>query len=255
MFAHVIRIVKRSKVTIIIYIGKINLQSGGEFKNYALLFIKSRTSFHNCSLVRNFFVSLRADMETTQRYDREDLLAAVRVLSEGGVIIYPTDTVWGIGCDATNESAVERVFQIKRRADSKQMLCLVDSAGRLQQYVRELPAMTWQLLDYATRPMTIIYPDVTGLARGLVAEDGSAGIRITSELFSHALCERFKKPIVSTSANFSGEKTPACFQQISKELLAEADYVVRFRRSDLTPAQPSSVIKLGPDNLVKVIRQ
>lgn len=194
-------------------------------------------------------------MESFARYDREDLLAALRVLQSGGVIIYPTDTIWGIGCDATCEQAVERIYRIKRRKDSKSMLSLVDSAGRLQQYVTEIPQMTWQLLDMAIRPMTIVYPDVVGLAPSLLAEDGSAGFRITAEPFTHALCEKLKHPIVSTSANFSGEKSPACFRQISKELLSEVDYVVNFRRQDNTPATPSSVVKLGPGNLVKVIRQ
>lgn len=194
-------------------------------------------------------------MENLARYDREDLLAALRVLQDGGVIIYPTDTIWGIGCDATCEQAVERIYHIKRRKDSKSMLSLVDSAGRLQQYVPDVPEMTWQLLDMAVRPMTIVYPDVVGLAPSLLSEDGSAGLRITAEPFTHALCEKLKRPIVSTSANFSGEKSPACFQQISKQLLSEVDYVVRFRREDTTPAMPSSVVKLGPGNLVKVIRQ
>ena len=194
-------------------------------------------------------------MEISQRYDRDDLLSALQVLEEGGVILYPTDTVWGVGCDATNAQAVARVYAIKRREDSKSMLSLTDSVGRLQQYVKDIPEHAWMLMDNATRPMTIIYPDVVGLAPNLVAEDGSAGMRITAERFSHDLCERFKKPIVSTSANFSGEKTPQFFRQISAELISMVDYVVRYRRDENTAFEPSSIVKLGHQNLIKIIRQ
>lgn len=197
---------------------------------------------------------MSTDNSTIARYDKSDFLSAVRVLEQGGVIAYPTDTIWGIGCDATNTEAVARIFSIKRRCDSKSMLSLVDSPGRLQQYVTDLPELTWQLLDCATRPMTIIYPDVKGLAPNLLAEDGSAGLRITAERFSHDLCERFRKPIVSTSANFSGMKAPACFRDIDAELLALVDYVVEYRQDDTTPAVASSVVKLGPGSLIKIIR-
>ncbi len=193
-------------------------------------------------------------MEQNLRYDKEDLQEALRVLQEGGVILYPTDTVWGIGCDATNEEAVQRIFQIKQRAEAKAMLVLLDAVGKLQRYV-DVPDVAFDLLDCATKPMTIIYPNARNLAAGLVAEDGSVGIRITEELFSKALCERLKRPIVSTSANISGTPTPALFAEISEEIRAQVDYVVRFRQDDNRKAQPSSIIKLGLHNEVKVIRE
>lgn len=177
------------------------------------------------------------------------------MLRAGGVIVYPTDTVWGIGCDATNASAVEKVYALKRRADSKTMLVLLDAPGKLQGYV-DVPDMAWDLLEVSEgqRPMTIIYPGAKNLAPNLIAGDGSVGIRITQEAFSKALCEQLHRPIVSTSANISGEPTAKNYGQISQEILCAADYVCRFRRDDTEEKQPSSVIKLGLNNEVQIIR-
>ena len=151
------------------------------------------------------------------RYDKQDLQQALRVLREGGVILYPTDTVWGIGCDATNAAAVSRVYEIKRRVDSKAMLVLLDGAGKLQGYMQQVPETAWMLLEAAEgqRPLTIIYPNARNLAPNLLAEDGSVGIRITSEPFSKALCEQLRRPIISTSANFSGEPAAKIFSEIN----------------------------------------
>ncbi len=187
------------------------------------------------------------------RYDKDDLQNALQVLAAGGVILYPTDTVWGIGCDATNEAAVQRIFQIKQRAEAKSMLVLLDAPGKLQGYV-DTPDIAFDLLDCATKPMTIIYPNARNVAPSLIAEDGSIGIRITQERFSKALCERLKKPLVSTSANISGELTPTIFAEISNEILSAVDYVVRFRQDDTQKAQPSSIIKLGLKNEIQIIR-
>ncbi len=194
-------------------------------------------------------------METSLRYDKADLQEALRVLQAGGVILYPTDTVWGIGCDATNEQAVQRIFQIKQRAEAKAMLVLLDAPGKLQGYVQEVPEIAWDLLDCATKPMTIIYPSARNLAHCLIAEDGSVGIRITQELFTKTLCERLKKPIVSTSANISGTSAPAIFDEISDDIRQQVDYIVRFRQDDTRKAQPSSILKLGLHNEIKVIRE
>ena len=207
------------------------------------------------------------------RYDKSDLEEAVRVLKAGGVIVYPTDTVWGIGCDATNEEAVRRVYALKRRADSKSMLVLLDAPGKLQGYVEEVPEMAWELLECtmedlprpltpspqagrgsSSRPLTIIYPGAKNLAKNLIAEDGSVGIRITQEPFSKALCERLRRPIVSTSANISGEPAAKTFRQISEEVLRQADYVCQFRRDDEEEKLPSSIIKLGLHNEIQIIR-
>ena len=186
------------------------------------------------------------------RYEREDLQNALRVLREGGVILYPTDTVWGIGCDATNAEAVARVYEIKKRVDSKAMLVLLDGAGKLQGYLDKVPETAWMLLEAneGQRPMTIIYPHAKHLASNLLAEDGSVGIRITSELFSKALCEQLRRPIVSTSANFSGEPAAKTFNEISEELKAAVDYVCMFRRNDQTIHQPSSIIKIDEKELL-----
>lgn len=191
------------------------------------------------------------------RYDKADLDEAVRVLQAGGVIVYPTDTVWGIGCDATNEEAVAKVYALKHRADTKSMLVLLDAVGKLQGYVEEIPTVAWDLLDTAEgqRPLTIIYPGAKNLAKNLIAEDGSVGIRITQEPFSKALCERLHKPIVSTSANISGEATAKNYRQISEAVLSAVDYVCRFRRDDEEEKKPSSIIKLGIHNEVEIIRK
>lgn len=185
----------------------------------------------------------------------EDIKQAVETMRKGGVILYPTDTIWGIGCDATNEEAVRRVYEIKRREDSKALICLVDSDNRLQRYVKDVPNVAWDLIEYATRPLTIIFDGARNLAPNLVAEDGSIGIRVTREEFSRQLCYRFQKAIVSTSANISGEPSPACFAEVSDEIKNAVDYVVRCRQKEKTKSVPSSIIKLGADGEVKIIRK
>ena len=142
-------------------------------------------------------------------------------MREGGVILYPTDTIWGIGCDATNEDAVRRVYEIKQRQDSKAMLVLVDSSVKVDFYVRDVPEVAWDLIDLADKPLTIIYSGARNLAANLLAEDGSVGIRVTNEDFSKRLCQQFRKAIVSTSANISGQPSPKNFSEISEEIKAE----------------------------------
>jgi L-threonylcarbamoyladenylate synthase len=156
----------------------------------------------------------------------EDIKKACEVLSEGGIILYPTDTVWGIGCDATNEDAVHKIYKLKKRVDSKAMLVLVDSTAKLNTYVDEIPDLAWDLIDLTTKPLTIIYPKAKNLPSCLVAEDGSIGIRVSSEEFSRKLCERFRKPLVSTSANISGTPAPSCFLDISGEIKKGVVYIV-----------------------------
>lgn len=192
-----------------------------------------------------------------KRYDKSDLQAALKVLREGGVILYPTDTVWGIGCDATNAEAVARIYEIKKRADSKAMLVLLDGAGKLQGYIENVPETAWMLLEAneGQRPMTIIYPHAKNLAPNLLAEDGSIGIRITEEAFSKALCEQLHRPLVSTSANISGEPAAQLFSEISPEILEAVDYVCLFRRDDNSPTQPSSIIKIDDKERINIIRK
>ncbi len=186
---------------------------------------------------------------------KEDIRRALDVLNKGGVILYPTDTIWGIGCDATNEEAVSRVYAIKRRTDAKALITLVDSEAKIQGYVREIPDVAWQLIDCSTRPLTIIYDGARHLAPNLLAEDGSVAIRLTREAFSRELCLRFHRPIVSTSANLSGEPSPATFDDISEDIKQAVDYVCTSRRDDRTPARPSSIIKLVANGEVKIIRE
>lgn len=185
---------------------------------------------------------------------KQDIDQAIDVLHKGGIILYPTDTIWGIGCDATNAEAVKRIYELKQRADSKSMLVLLDNAARLNAYVDVVPDVAYDLIDLTDKPLTIIYEGAKNLAKNLIAEDGSIGIRVTSENFSRTLCQRFKKPIVSTSANISGEPSPTNFSEITESIKKGVDYIVTFRQGEKTKATPSGIIKLGPTGEVKIIR-
>lgn len=184
----------------------------------------------------------------------KDIKAALDLLLKGGIILYPTDTIWGIGCDATNEKAVERIYEIKKRVDKEGMLVLLDSPDRLTQYV-EVPDVAWELIDVADKPLTIIYPGARNLAANLLGSDGSVGIRIVKDSFCIKLIQQFKRPVVSTSANISGEKSPQIFSEINKDIINSVDYVVKWRQDDLTKINPSGIIKLGLSGEVKVIRE
>lgn len=185
----------------------------------------------------------------------EDIKKAVEVMRQGGVILYPTDTIWGIGCDATNEEAVKKVYEIKKRADSKAMICLVDTPDRVQRYVQEIPAVAWDLMELAEKPLTIIFDGAKNLAPNLLAEDGSVGIRVTREEVSNQLCYRFQKPVVSTSANISGEPSAACFAEISEEIRNAVDYIMESRQKETRKCQSSSIIKLGVGGEIQIIRK
>ncbi len=186
---------------------------------------------------------------------KEDIDAAVAAMRRGGVIAYPTDTVWGLGCDARNSEAVRRIFAIKRRCEAKALITLVDSPAMLDRTVAEVPEVAEQLIDVAVDPVTIIYDHGTGVAPELLAEDGSIGVRLTREPFSAALCRAMRGPVVSTSANFSGEPTPLDFRSIDPELLAEVDYVCLSRRDEAPAAKASSVIKISAGGLFKILRK
>ena len=188
------------------------------------------------------------------------LSEAVETMRKGGVILYPTDTVWGIGCDATNAEAVKRVYEIKQREDSKALICLVDSDARMQRYFRNVPDVAWQLIDSLkeatnAKPTTLILDGAINLAPNLIAEDGSLGIRITNEPFSKELCFRFQKAIVSTSANISGEPAAQNYCDIDPRILEAVDYVCWSRRQEHKPHTPSSIIKLKENGEVTVIRK
>ena len=189
---------------------------------------------------------------------QEDIKQAIEVMRRGGVILYPTDTVWGIGCDATNSEAVKRVYDIKQRDDSKALICLVDSDSRLQRYVRNVPEVAWQLIDSlkeGDRPTTLILDGAINLAENLIADDGSIGIRITQEPFSKELCFRCQKAIVSTSANISGEPAAQDYRDIDPRILEAVDYVCWSRRQEHKPHMPSSIIRLREDGQVEIIRK
>jgi L-threonylcarbamoyladenylate synthase len=184
-----------------------------------------------------------------------DLTKALEVLRNGGVILYPTDTVWGIGCDATNAESVKRIYEIKQREDSKSMLVLMENPNLLNSYIDEVPEIAWDLIEMTDKPLTIIYSGAKNLAPNLIASDGSIGIRITNEAFTQQLIQRLRKPLVSTSANISGQKTPQNFDEITEEIINAVDYVVEYRRDDIKKYAPSSIIKLGRGGQIEIIRK
>jgi L-threonylcarbamoyladenylate synthase len=185
----------------------------------------------------------------------DDIQAALRVLRNGGTIVYPTDTIWGIGCDATNKSAVSKIYEIKERSDEKSMLVLLHSENLLPSYVREVPEVAWQLIEVSVNPITIIYPGAKNLAENLTGPDRTIGIRLTEDPFCSKLIELFRKPIVSTSANISGKPSPSIFNEIEEAILNKVDYVVQWRQEDVSRSKASSIIKLGTGGEIEIIRK
>lgn len=186
--------------------------------------------------------------------NQDDITNALNALKAGGVILYPTDTIWGIGCDATNAEAVKKIFEIKQRADSKSMLALVDGISMLERYVYEMPDVAYQLIEAATTPITIIYDHAINLAPNLIANDGSVGLRVTDEPFSKQLCRQFRRPIVSTSANISGKPAPKSFAEIANEIKEKVDYVVTYRQDETINCKPSNIIRLKVNGEISIIR-
>jgi L-threonylcarbamoyladenylate synthase len=183
----------------------------------------------------------------------EEVKICVNILKKGGVILYPTDTVWGIGCDATNESAVKRVFEIKKRPSSKAMVILVSDASQLDTYA-DVPEVAKDLVEFAENPLTIVYPGAKRLATSLISEDRSIAIRVVKDEFCEMLMNSLRKPLVSTSANISGEAAPAFFDEISDEIKSKVDYIVPLRQSDRAKRAPSKIIKLGMNGSIEIIR-
>lgn len=184
----------------------------------------------------------------------EEINKTVEVLQNGGLVLYPTDTVWGIGCDATNEEAVKKVYELKQRDDSKALICLVANDFMLEKHVSTVPEVAWDIIDLSEKPTTIIFDNPKGIAKNLIAEDNTLALRVASDKFCQYLINKFKKPIVSTSANISGSPTPKSFHEISEYILKGVDYVVNLNR-DKKNGPPSSILKLGNDGTVKVIRE
>ena len=181
--------------------------------------------------------------------------AAAKALKEGDIILYPTDTVWGLGCDATRDDAIQRIFDLKKRDDSKSVIVLVSDADMLAKYVRQIPPMAIDLLEINDKPMTIIYPEGVGLSAKVIAEDGSVAIRIPQNEFCTEMIRRFGKPIVSTSANISGEETPGCFAEINAEIIDSVDYIAEPSLEEGSTGSSSQIIKIGMNGEVKVIRE
>ncbi|WP_372919156.1 L-threonylcarbamoyladenylate synthase [Salegentibacter sp.] len=185
---------------------------------------------------------------------KTEMQNCLETLKRGGLILYPTDTVWGIGCDATNADAVDKVYALKKRHESQALICLVSDYKMLNQFVEDVPEVAYDILKYADKPTTIIYDDPIRVAENLIADDNSLAIRVSKDKFSNEMVKRFRKPIVSTSANISGEKTPQSYAQISPEILKGVDYVVNLQRSKQS-GKPSAIIKLTNDGKVTVIRK
>lgn len=186
---------------------------------------------------------------------KADIDKSLEILNAGGVILYPTDTIWGLGCDATNEKAVEKIYQIKQRCDQKSMLVLLDNSNKIPSFITEMPELAWDLIELSETPLTIIYSGAKNLASNLIAPDGSIGIRISNNDFNQKLIQKFRKPLVSTSANISGSNSPQSFADISQEIIDAVDYVVEWKQDDFTKSLPSSIIKLGTTGEIQIIRK
>jgi L-threonylcarbamoyladenylate synthase len=185
---------------------------------------------------------------------QEEINKVVTVLENGGIILYPTDTIWGIGCDAKNEAAIQRIYEIKKRIHSKSLIILLDDDRKLNRFVREVPEVVWDVLDYATKPTTVIYPEAINLPKNIVASDGSIAIRITKDDFCRKLIQQFKSPIVSTSANIAGDAAPKDFKDIAPEILKAVDHVVNLHAVEKNN-EPSKIIKIGLKGELNIIRK
>jgi len=180
---------------------------------------------------------------------------AVKILKSGGTILYPTDTIWGIGCDPTNPEAIKKIFRIKQREDTKSMLVLVNSIHMLSNYLRQLPDLAEKLIEITDKPLTIIYDEAINLAANLISDDGSIGIRLSKDEFNQRLIYSFKKPVVSTSANITGEKPPRFFSEIDRRIKDNVDYIVNLKQNEKKTARPSGIIRIKSNGEIKVIRQ
>ncbi len=186
---------------------------------------------------------------------QESIEQAINILRQSGIILYPTDTIWGIGCDATLSEPVKKIYRLKKRKDQKSMLVLMDKPEMICDYIEVVPSIAWELIGVAEKPLTIIYPGAKNLAPNLINPDGSVGIRICKTKFCQELISRFKKPIVSTSANISGKNYPVNFKNLEKSILTQVDFIVKWGQEDITPGKPSSIIKLSINNEIEIIRK
>jgi L-threonylcarbamoyladenylate synthase len=186
---------------------------------------------------------------------RDEVAKAFKILQEGGIILYPTDTIWGIGCDATNTEAVQKIYQLKQRDEAKSMIILLDTENKLESYVSEVNPLAYDLIEYAENPLTLVMPGAKNISPALIATDGSIAIRVTSNQFCQQLIQRLRKPLVSTSANISGKPSPQYFSQIDQEIIDGVDYVVDIDQHSKEIKNPSTIMKLAPDGRFEFIRR
>jgi L-threonylcarbamoyladenylate synthase len=186
---------------------------------------------------------------------RDEVAKALKVVQEGGIILYPTDTIWGIGCDATNTEAVKKIYQLKQRDETKSMIILLDTDNKLESYIREVPSIAYELIEYAENPLTLVMPGAKNISPALIAADGSLGIRIVKHDFCQQLIQRLRKPLVSTSANISGKVSPLYFAQVNQEIIDGVDYVVDLEQHEREIKQPSTIMRLEPDGRFEFIRR
>ncbi len=185
----------------------------------------------------------------------EEIVKAVAILKSGGTILYPSDTIWGVGCDATNSKAVQKVINLKNRPPQSSFIILIEKESRLKDYIAEIPEILWDLLSGIESPTTIIYPRAKNLPKNVVAVDGSIAIRLVHDEFCNKLIGKLNKPIISSSANFSGLKAPLMFKDISEEFKQRVDYIVNYNQDRLNKVKPSTIIKLKPNGTFDIVRQ
>ena len=186
---------------------------------------------------------------------RDEVANAFKVVQEGGIILYPTDTIWGIGCDAANTEAVKRIFALKQRDEAKSMIILLDTDNKLQSYIQDVPELAYNLIEYAEKPLTLVMPGAKNISPALIAADGSVGIRVTSHSFCQQLIQRLRRPLVSTSANISGQSSPQYFGQISEEIINGVDYVVDIEQHSMEVKSPSTIMRLEPSGKFEFLRK
>jgi L-threonylcarbamoyladenylate synthase len=186
---------------------------------------------------------------------RDEVKNALDVINQGGIILYPTDTIWGLGCDATNTEAIQKIYALKQRAQEKSMIILLDTENKLESYIRDVPAIAYDLIEFAENPLTLVMPGAKNLSPDLIAADGSVGVRVSKHPFCQQLIQRLRKPLVSTSANISGQPSPQNFSQISDEIITGVDYVVDIDQHDLSIKKPSTIMRLDPDGKFEFIRK
>jgi L-threonylcarbamoyladenylate synthase len=186
---------------------------------------------------------------------KDEVKNALDIINQGGIILYPTDTIWGLGCDASNTDAIQKIYALKQRAQEKSMIILLDTENKLESYIREVPAIAYDLIEFAENPLTLVMPGAKNISPALIAADGSVGVRVSTHPFCQQLIQRLRKPLVSTSANISGQPSPQNFSQISDDIITGVDYVVNLDQHDLSIKKPSTIMRLEPDGKFEFIRK